>query len=252
MKIIKQTVFLFTFALAAVACDSGSQGTKAEVGEAQEVALAETTATYAIDTSESVVTWIGSKPTGEHQGTMAIENGHLQINNDQVVGGLINIDLNRLEVLDLEGEYKEKLTGHLKSEDFFFTEEFPKAVFQITSVKPYEGEDRITQPADDTSALKTEQKDEDRFEVQNPTHTITGNLTMRDTTLSITIPARVEISKEEVSATSKFVIDRTNWNLKYQDETDPVNIAKDKFIYNDVKIGFDVVAAKEGAVANNE
>jgi polyisoprenoid-binding protein YceI len=250
MKILKQSALMFSFALMAAACNNGSDGTKAEVGEAQEVSLAQEAATYSIDTAESEVSWIGRKPGGEHTGTMAIENGHIQVKNEQIVGGLINIDLNRLEVLDLEGEYKDKLTGHLKSEDFFFTEQYPKAVFQITSVKPYEGEERLTQPGDDTSAMQT--KDEDRFEVRNPTHNITGNLTMRDTTLSITIPARVEMGENQISANSKFVIDRTNWNLKYQDETNPVNIAKDKFIYNDVKIGFGIVATNENAVATRK
>ncbi len=86
------------------------------------------------------------------------------------------------------------------------------------------------------------------YKIDNPTHAITGNLTMRDTTLSITFPANVSVTDGTVSAEAKFNIDRTNWNVSYGDETDPVAQAKDKFIYNTVNVGFNITATQQGEI----
>lgn len=246
MKILKKSAIFFSFAFALTACDNGTQGTEAEVGEAQEVMEITEASSYSIDTTKSQVIWNGRKPTGEHHGTIDIQEGSIQLKENDVVGGLINIDLTSLEVQDLEGEDKQKLTGHLKSPDFFYVEQYPTAKFVITSVQPYE-----TSQAD-TSALVTEQAEDtqnnegyDDYVLENPTHRVTGNLTMRDTTLSITIPASIQLSDSQVKAKSRFMIDRSKWNVNFMDETDPVARAKDKFIYNDVNVGFDVVAERQ-------
>jgi len=39
-----------------------------------------------------------------------------------------------MECTDLEGEYKEKLDGHLKSKDFFGTNEHPSAILQFKEI----------------------------------------------------------------------------------------------------------------------
>lgn len=246
MKMLKKSALFFSFALALAACDSGTKGTEAEVGEAKEVVEVAEASSYSIDTTVSQVIWNGRKPTGEHHGTIDIEEGSIQLKEDEVVGGLINIDLTAIAVQDLEGEDRQKLTGHLKSPDFFYVEKYPTAKFVITSVKPYQ-----TSQAD-TSALVTEQTEDtennegyDAYVLNNPTHRVTGNLTMRDTTLSITIPASIQVTDGQVQAKSRFMIDRSKWNVNFMDETDPVARAKDKFIYNDVNIGFDVVAKRQ-------
>ncbi|WP_160164105.1 YceI family protein [Nafulsella turpanensis] len=239
---IKQSALFLSFAMALAACNGGSEGTEAEVGEANEVVEIEEAASLSIEPAQSEVIWRGRKPGGEHYGTIAIEEGTIQLKDDEVVGGTIVMDLTRLEVKDLEGEYKQKLTGHLASPDFFDVENFPKAKFVITAVEPYVAEEV---PAEEEVVEEEVTSNFGSYELANPTHTITGNLTMRDTTLSITIPAEIEVEENAVKAKSRFVIDRTDWNLNYQDETDPVNIAKDKFIYNDVNVGFEVVATEE-------
>lgn len=81
--------------------------------------------------------------------------------------------------------------------------------------------------------------------VTNPTHTITGNLTMRGTTKSVSFPAKVSVDANSIVAEAKFNIDRTDWNLSYGDESSVVDKAQDKFIYNTVNVGFSLVANKE-------
>lgn len=246
MKMIKQSALYLSFALAMAACNGGAEGTDAEVGAANEVVEIAEATSLSIDTAQSEVLWRGRKPTGEHYGTIAVEEGTIQLQEDEIVGGTIVMDLTRLEVLDLEGEYKQKLTGHLASPDFFDVANYPKAKFVITAVEPYVAEEAATEAEEATEEITS---NFGSYTLENPTHLITGNLTMRDTTLSITVPAQVEKGENGVKAKSRFVIDRTNWNLNYQDETDPVNIAKDKFIYNEVNVGFEVVATEEEVAA---
>ncbi|MFP4091062.1 MAG: YceI family protein [Cyclobacteriaceae bacterium] len=238
---------LIVFSVFLVAsCAQKPESDEAEVSAAEEVQeVSDAASNYAIQATESELSWYGFKPTGQHNGTIAIEDGTISVENDQIVGGTITFDMNEIEVLDLEGEDKQKLTGHLKSEDFFAVEQYPTAKFEITKVEEYNSDAEASDSEDENMALEVNEEEVSKYKLENPTHAITGNLTMRDTTLSITIPARVNMSEDQITAESKFNIDRTNWNVSYNDEGDPVRVAQDKFIYNTVNLGFDIVAEKQ-------
>lgn len=227
-----------------VGCQQNPGGTDAEVGAAQEVEdVSASAVSYALDTTASELTWYGFKPTGRHNGTIAIDDGKLSVEGGEVVGGSFTVDMNEIDVLDLEGEDQQKLTGHLKSPDFFAVEEYPTAKFEITEVASY-SEGAVEE---DTTRMDVVVNDEEvsEYTIDNPTHVITGNLTMRDTTLSLAFPANVNVTDNQITAEAKFNIDRTKWNVSYGDENDPVAQAKDQFIYNTVNVGFNIAANKE-------
>ena len=139
MKLLKLSPY-FVALLFAAACTSNPESDEAEVGEAQEVAEVEATATtYSINEDQSEVTWVGTKPTGRHDGIFPISQGQIQTVDNKIVGGTFVMDLSQLEVTDEEisDEDKGKLTGHLKSADFFDVENSPEAKFVITSVEEY-------------------------------------------------------------------------------------------------------------------
>ncbi|AHM58958.1 ycei family protein [Flammeovirgaceae bacterium 311] len=245
MKLNKSFYALLMAGALFAACDSKPAGDVAEVGEAQEVSDIQSEATFAVDKSASKVAWIGLKPGGRHYGTFGIQDGALEIQNGEVAGGNLVIDLNDIDVKDLEGEYRDKLTGHLKSPDFFDVANSPTGNFVITSVTKLDG------TASD-AALNEESRKEvdnaaDQFvpEVTNPTHRVTGNLTLRDTTLSVTFPAQIQMTDNGLQAKARFVIDRTNWGITFRDDTSPVNRAKDEVIYNNVAVGFDLNAKRQ-------
>ena len=97
-----------------------------------------------------------------------------------------------IEVTDLEGEKKGKLEGHLKTGDFFEVDKYPTASLEITEVKAVEGQ-------------------------EGATHNITGNLTMKDQTKSVTLPAMVSYKDGVLEAkTPDFKIDRTEWGIVYK------------------------------------
>jgi len=244
MKILTYLSCLF-FTVAIVACGGKKEGADAEVSEAKEVEEVEASSEYTINTGESTVGWIGSKPTGKHNGTLPIESGSIATEGGNIVGGTITLDVANIQNDDLaeDAEMQAKLIGHLKSPDFFHADSFPKAEFVITSVEEYSAEDK----PEGKEQYETEYKpaSADEFMVSSPTHKITGNLTMRGTTLSVAFPASVQMENDQVMAKAKFNIDRTKWGLMYGDEASAVDKAKDKFIYNTVNVSFDIVASSE-------
>jgi polyisoprenoid-binding protein YceI len=83
----------------------------------------------------STVAWKGYKVTGSHHGTINLSEGNLIFNGDTLSGGSFTVDMTSLVDNDLEGEWKGKLEGHLKSDDFFGVATHPTASLVFTSVK---------------------------------------------------------------------------------------------------------------------
>tara|TARA_B100001287_G_scaffold99546_1_gene83728 strand:- start:16932 stop:17552 length:621 start_codon:yes stop_codon:yes gene_type:complete len=84
-------------------------------------------------TSKSTVKWIGKKFTGSHEGNIEIKDAHLHFENETLTGGNVIMDMSSIICTDLEGEQKEQLEGHLKSNDFFGVKKFPTANLEILS-----------------------------------------------------------------------------------------------------------------------
>lgn len=240
MKTLKSTLALV--AVLAVVWSCGSDAKTVETSEAQKVNSVEDATSISVNADQSVVTWIGSKPAGKHNGTIAVAGGEVLVSNGNVVGGTFDIDINSLTVLDLpaDSEWNEKLRGHLMSADFFDAENFPAAQFEITGATPF----AQAQVSSDKEEFETEYAPATLSEVmvENPTHIISGNLTMRGVTKNISFPAWVSLENGVVKAKANFNINRTDWKLMYQDESSVADKAKDKFIYNTVNVGFELEA----------
>ena len=104
----------------------------------------------------------------------------------------------------------DKLTGHLKSPDFFDVEKFPTATFTSTS---------IVAAADG--------------------FTVTGNLDLHGMQKSITFPAQIEAGAETVTAKAEFSIMRFDFGIVYPGMPDDL-------IRDEVVVTFDVVATPAG------
>ncbi|WP_109299280.1 YceI family protein [Aquimarina sp. AU474] len=89
-----------------------------------------------IKTSESSINWTGNKVTGSHTGTLNLSEGHFVFENNAITGGEFVVDMTSLAVTDLEaGKGKEKLEGHLNSDDFFGTTNHKTAKLVVTKAK---------------------------------------------------------------------------------------------------------------------
>lgn len=202
-----------------IACNS-PEGESAKVGEEQKVSEAKGES-YVLDSS-SVIHWAASKPTETHRGTFTLKEGTLQVDDNNLVAGNFVIDINSITNEDLTVDKgRDKLLGHLKSPDFFDVAKYPTASFSITSVQPFK--------ADNTTEMK------------DATHTITGNLSLRDSVKSVTFPARITIDKKSLTAKADFNIDRTTWGMNYKGPGNP----QDWFISKQVNLKLDLSATKK-------
>ncbi|MCE7071893.1 YceI family protein [Dyadobacter sp. CY327] len=88
----------------------------------------------AIDTKESVVTWRGYNLNGlnSQTGYVYISKGELLIENGELTGGTVEVDMNTIE--DKNHGRDNKLVHHLKDPDFFEVERFPFSTIAITRV----------------------------------------------------------------------------------------------------------------------
>ncbi|MCF8364877.1 MAG: YceI family protein [Bacteroidales bacterium] len=230
---IKIISFAIIVAISA-ACSSG--GVKTEASEALNVKSSSFDAVYYADKNESTIEWEGYKPTGTHHGTINISKGKLEAKEGVLVGGEFTIDMQSIVVLDLtDPDKNKKLLGHLKSSDFFEAETFPTANFVLIDAKPLNGNEI------DKSLEKGDLV---------PTHAITGNLTMKGITKSITFNALVEMDEKKVMAkTNQFFIDRAQWNVQYGSKSFFDDL-KDNFINDEMGITITLVTIKGDDMAN--
>ena len=160
--------------------------------------------TLKVDVSKSEITWTASKVTGTHNGTVAVKEGSLEMTDGVLTGGSFEVDMTSLIVTDLEGEWKGKLEGHLKSEDFFGIEKYPTAKLVITKV-----------------AAKGTPGD----------YKVYGDLTIKETTEPISFYANVV----ENVATATLEIDRSKYDVKYGSGSFFAGLG-DKTIYDEFEL----------------
>ena len=179
----------------------------------EEVKVEEATTVNNLDLTTSLMTWKGTKPTGSHDGTVAFKSGGMVVEDNVLKSGEFVIDMNTIKNLDMEGsDGAGKIVKHLKAPDFFDVEVYPTSKFVITSVLEVEG--RLA---------------------------VTGNLTIKDVTKNITIPATISTTDGKTTFKSEvFNIDRADFNVKYGSKR-WIEGLKDKFIDDLVEMSFTVV-----------
>lgn len=136
-----------------------------------------------IDAAKSSIEWTGKKVLGSHNGTINFQEGYLQMDGDQIVGGMFVVDMSSIKVTDLEGEMRGKLEGHLRSDDFFGIANHPTSNLKIKNA---------TQTAEGVYKVNAE-------------------ITIKGTTE----PLNFVLNKTESGATATLKIDRTKFGVRY-------------------------------------
>ena len=234
------SVFMFVFLM--YACTGGG-GRTVEAGAEQQGATTPADASiYALDPAQSYVTWVGSKVIGKHNGRFYFSSGEVAVLEGELRGADFEIDISSVEVVDLvDATENAELKGHLLSADFFDAENYPIGRFELVSVSSYDSEVYANLDKEEyESEYKPSTASENR--VEGATHNITGNLTLRGTTRSITFPAQVSLEGDIFRAEARFNIDRTDFGISYGDEASVLDKAKDRFVYNTVNVGLVLVA----------
>lgn len=140
--------------------------------------------TYKIDPTKSIVNWTGKKITGQHEGIVLFKDGLLIFKNKKVAGGNFTVNMKSLSNTDQTGTSKQKLEGHLRSEDFFSVDNFPTATLVIKSIA----------------------------DKGKNTYLINADLTIKGITNSNQFDLVIVNANK---ATAKLTVDRTKYDIKY-------------------------------------
>lgn len=170
---------------------------------------------YAVSEEESSITWEGGKKIIVDyidRGTIEVAEGSLAFKEGVLVGGEVVIDMDSIAVTS-NGQNDDGKSGmlvkHLKSEDFFEVETYPTSKIVITNVVQGSSEGE---------------------------YTVTGNVTIKDVTNSVTFPATATVSDGVVNGSATLTLDRSKWNVRYGSDSffDNLgdNVIKDEFTLN--------------------
>lgn len=206
--------FVLGSALLLAACEDPAKGkAAAEVAEPVKEATpatpaAATVTKYEFSEANSKVEFVGAKVSLKHDGSFKKFSGSVEVPDGNVEKGSVQFEV----MLDSVETDTEKLTGHLKSADFFDVEKFPKSTFQSTSVKAG------SEPG---------------------TYMVTGNFDLHGVTKSISFPAKIATKGDTVDVNSEFKINRKDFGIVYPGMPDDL-------IHDDVVIKLTVSAKKAG------
>ena len=119
---------------------------------------------------------------------------------------------------DLEGEWSDKLVGHLNSDDFFNVSEHKTSTFTLRNMTP----------------LKDAQGD--------ATHSVTGDFTIRGITKSVMFDAKVTNTGDAFAVEGSAVLNRAEFDVKYGSGSFFDNLG-DNLIHDNFTVGFNLVAS---------
>lgn len=187
---------------------------------------------YALDVNASAVEWNGRFSVGDrgHNGTVDLQEGWMSVEDGELTGGEAVIDMSTITAYNYNvpiggSEIVSRLVTHLQSEDFFAVETYPAATFTITGV----------QPATTESA----------------TYILTGNMTIKDQTHEITVPATFTTTEAGYELRADFEIDRSRWDVRYGSENFFDNLG-DRAIDNEIRYSTTFIAHEPMADAVTE
>jgi len=160
-----------------------------------------------VNVEKSKVTWKAYKVGGGHVGTIQLKEGAFMFDKGKLTGGEFVVDMTTLIPTDVEGESKDKLTNHLKSDDFFSVENHPTSKLVFTKAEAF----------------------------NENSYTVTGNLTIKGITNPITLV--VSVYDNKASATMK--VDRAKYDVRYGSGSFFENLG-DKTIYDEFDLVVDL------------
>lgn len=216
-------LILATLIISAMFASCKSKGEKTETKKAEKVEVVKTETTNAFKNVKagSHVAWRASHLGGVQPrfGKIFVKNAELLVNDGKVTNATFTMDMASLTVENFpQGDsQKGKLTTHLKSPDFFDIQQFPTSKFEVTKVTGTNG---------DFNSI------------------VTGNLTIKGVTKSISFKANITVSENEVTIKSKdFAVDRSDWGLTYHAKG-AKGIPTNYLIADEVGFTIDVVVTK--------
>lgn len=141
---------------------------------------------YVLDVAQSKIEWTGSKTLIKEyydNGTLLFTNGTVTVSDGAIAAGAFTVDMKSFSVTSTgKGSGNDTLANHLKSADFFDVATHPVATVGIKSI--VDG-------------------------------MVTADVTIKGITKPVTFPAAISQEGDVITASAKFAIDRTLWDVRY-------------------------------------
>jgi len=210
-KFSSKHVFMLS-ALLLGACNSGMEGkpsaevkdvdTQTAVANTEPSASAGEVRSLSVDPEASNIGFRGAKVTGHHDGGFKSFTGSAELDGDAPRRVAFEVQMASTFADN------EKLTRHLKSDEFFDVEKFETSTFESSKITPRaEGE---------------------------YTHVIEGTLDLHGERKVISFPAKITVGQQAVRGTSEFTINRKDFGIEYPGMPDDL-------IKNEVLLKIDLV-----------
>jgi polyisoprenoid-binding protein YceI len=167
--------------------DPAADKSRAITGEATKTASPAAAAQgtrYLITSQNSKIEFVGSKVTGNHNGSFQDFSGQINYSGN-VETSHVNITIKTDSLTTDTAD----LTKHLKTADFFDVAKYPEATFVSTSIKA--------------------------GGANGASHTVTGNLTLHGATKSVSFPATIAVTPDVASVDANFSINRKDFGINY-------------------------------------
>ena len=138
--------------------------------------------TFNLTGDNTKISFLGTKPGGKHTGGFKKVSGTASADTKDLTTLKINLEI------DMESLYTDtpKLTGHLKSTDFFDVKNNSNSKFVSTQVAK-----------------------------NGANYTVTGKLTLNGKTKELSFPANIEVQGANLNLSSEFKINRNDWGISY-------------------------------------
>ncbi len=173
-------------------------------------------ANFKIQKSSSTVNWTGKKVLGLHTGSINIANGSVEIADNLIRSGEIQMDMSSIVITDIDDKKThDDFLAHLKNDDFFAVDKFKTAKLVIS------GSERT----------------------ENNKVKVDGLLTIKDISNPVSFIASLEIFTDFMHSLGEIVIDRTLYNIRYGSGKFLQNLG-DNLIHDDFVLQFKLVAQK--------
>lgn len=192
-KYMNLVVLLIAVFLASCA-DPAANKTKATVANSapeSNSANPAGTETLVISPENSKVEFVAAKVTRSHQGSFKQFSGKTELVPNSIPDSRVTIDIDTASVVTDEPD----LTNHLKTPDFFGVAKYPKAIFVSTKIEP-------------SSAGGAD------------AYTVTGNFELHGVKKSITFPATIRVTADNVAVDAEFAINRKDFGIVFPGKPD--------------------------------
>jgi len=200
-NLIFKLTFILTFSMFTISSACGTCGCKAKKNDTHS--HNDKTMTNDIYSQKSNVKWKATKIGGEHEGNITVKSGHLHFEDDKLVSGLVEIDMQSIVCTDLSGSYKNKLENHLNSADFFNTTKNPTSSIEL---------------------IECSYKGNNQYEIK-------AAITIKDITENISFVADVN----DGTASAKITVDRSKFDVRYGSGSFFSDLG-DNLIYDDFEL----------------